>query len=72
MTILGMEQSYQFDNLETLLKAEDIARILNVSKSFAHRLMQQGDIPTVRIRRCVRVRMEDLRGYIEANVRVTD
>lgn len=56
-------------NLETrLLRANDIAKILNVSRPLAYRLMQTGKIPTVRINRSVRVRLEDLEQYIQTNL----
>ena len=48
-----------------LLKSEDIAEILNISKPFAYKLMQRGDIPTVRMGKSVRVRPIDLDNYIQ-------
>ena len=48
---------------DELLKASDIARILNVSRSFAYQLMRS-DIPTVRLGRAVRVRPQDLEDFI--------
>lgn len=50
---------------EQLLKSEEVARILHVSRSFAYLLMKRGDIPTVRIGSAVRVRPEDLDQYIQ-------
>ena len=49
---------------EQLLKSEEIAHILHVSRSFAYLLMKRGDIPTVRIGTAVRVRPQDLEQYI--------
>ncbi len=49
---------------EQLLKNEEVARILHVSRSFAYLLMRRGEIPTVRIGTAVRVRREDLEQYI--------
>ncbi len=51
-----------------LLRAHEVAKILNVSQALAYRLMQMGDIPCVRIGTAVRVRPEDLDEYIEANL----
>jgi excisionase family DNA binding protein len=51
--------------MEQLLTGEDVARILKVSKAFAYRLMQRGDITTVRLGRSVRVRPTDLQHFIE-------
>lgn len=54
--------------MQTLLTGNDVAKILNVSRSQAFTLMQRGDIPTIRIgRKNVRVRVEDLEWYIEEN-----
>lgn len=60
-----------FINLETrLLRASDVAKILNISRPLAYRLMQTGKISTVRINRSVRVRLEDLERYIKENLNV--
>ena len=50
---------------ERLLKAIEVARILNVSRAFAYRLMQQGKIRTVAIAKTRRVRLGDLYSFIE-------
>ena len=50
-----------------LLKGNDVARMLNISRAFAYQLMRQGKIPTVRFGRSVRVRIEDLMSFITAN-----
>lgn len=48
-----------------LLRASDVARRLNISRSLAYQLMQSGEIPTVRIRsKIVRVYEPDLEQYI--------
>jgi putative molybdopterin biosynthesis protein len=49
---------------ERLLKSEEVAEVLHVSRSFAYLLMKRGDIPTVRIGTAVRVRPQDLEEYI--------
>lgn len=51
-----------------LLKGSEVAEILNVSKAFAYRMMAQGRIPAVRLGRSVRVRPEDLEGFIADSV----
>lgn len=53
--------------IEKLLKASEVARILNISRSFAYLLMQSGNIPVVRVGHSVRVRPSDLRNYISEN-----
>ena len=51
-----------------LLKATDIADILNVSRAMAYKIMQKGEIPTVRIGKSIRVRLSDLNAYIHNNL----
>jgi excisionase family DNA binding protein len=51
-----------------LLTAEQVAEILQISRSFAYALMRRGEIPTVRMGRSVRVRPQDLEKYIESNI----
>ena len=48
-----------------LLKAEDIASILNISLGFAYLLMKRGDVPTIRLGRAVRVRPSDLEDFMQ-------
>lgn len=47
-----------------LLKPNDIAEILNVSKPQVYLMLRNGEIPVVRIGRCVRVREEDVEDFI--------
>ena len=58
----------QYDPPERLLKAAEIAEILNISRAMAYRLMQSRQIPTVRIGAARRVRPVDLQSYIEAHL----
>ena len=53
---------------ERLLKAVEIAEILNISRAMAYRLMQTRKIPTVRIGSARRVRPVDLQNYIQENL----
>jgi len=55
-------------SLEVLLRGQDVARILNVSRAFAYQLMQRGEIATVRIGNSVRVRQSDLETFIARNL----
>jgi excisionase family DNA binding protein len=50
---------------ERLLKAGDIARILNISKALAYRLIQRGEIPVIRISHAVRIKPSDLEDYVK-------
>ncbi len=54
---------------ERLLKAADVARIRNISKAMADRLIQRGALPVVRINHCVRVQLGDLQEFIEQSRR---
>ena len=51
-----------------LLRPVDVATALNISKSLAYRLLQSGQIPTVRFNRTVRVRLEDIEAFILKNM----
>jgi putative molybdopterin biosynthesis protein len=48
-----------------LLKPDEVAEILQVSKAFAYALLKRGEIPTIRMGVLVRVRHEDLERYIK-------
>lgn len=50
---------------EQLLTAVDIARVLNISKALVYRLIQRGDIPSVRINHAVRVKPVALQEFIK-------
>ena len=52
---------------EDLLRIDEIMKILSLSRSFTYRLLQRGDIPTIRIGRTVRVRRGDLEKFILMN-----
>ena len=47
-----------------LLKCTEVAQILNISKGAAYRLVQQGQIPSVKFNTTVRVKPEDLEDFI--------
>ena len=51
-----------------LLKAKDVAERLNISRSQAFCLMRNGEIPTVKFGKLVRVREEDLENFIQSNL----
>jgi excisionase family DNA binding protein len=54
--------------VNTLLKATEVADILKASRAMAYNLMLRGEIPTVRIGNCRRVRPENLAKYIDSNI----
>ena len=51
-----------------LLRGEEVAELLSISRSQAFHLMRVGTIPTVRFGRSVRVRPEDLEKFIHESV----
>jgi len=61
-------ETYEETILGKLLKAPDVAEILNISRAMAYRLMQTREIPTVCIGTARRVRPEDLHNYINTNL----
>jgi excisionase family DNA binding protein len=48
-----------------LLTIDQVARQLNVGRTFAWELTASGRLPTVRLGRLVRIRPEDLRRYVD-------
>lgn len=55
--------------MHRLLRIPEVAEILQVSKTTAYRLVQEGGLPAVKIgKSSVRVRMEDLERYIQLNM----
>ena len=62
------KEMYEDTIAQSLLKATDVAEILNISKSMAYRLMQVREIPTVCIGSARRVRPADLHSYISQNM----
>lgn len=51
-----------------LLKAEEVASIMDVSKSFVYLLIRTGELPAVRFGTAVRVRPEDLDEFISSSL----
>jgi len=48
-----------------LLRPDEVAEVLNISKSLVYKLLQQGQIPAVRFNKTVRIRQVDLDNYID-------
>lgn len=57
------------DRLPRLLTAGDVAKILNISRSFAYKLIRDGTIPSIPIGRAVRVSERDLMEFINEGSR---
>ena len=54
--------------VDRLLKPEEVAALLGISRSLIYHLMQIGEMPSIRIRRVCRVRQQDLEAYIAKNL----
>lgn len=52
---------------EKLLTAEEVASVLNISRSKAYSMMREKEIPTITIGKNVRVSFEDLDAFITTN-----
>ena len=63
-----MDTTLEWSERSRLLKATEIAEILNISRAMAYRLIQTGEIRSVHIGAARRVRPEDLHAYIEENL----
>ena len=61
-------EKYEETILHSLLKATDVAEILNISRAMAYRLMRTREIPTVSIGKSKRVRPVDLHNYINSKI----
>ena len=49
-----------------LLSITDVCQGLGMGKSWVYRRIQSGEIPSVKLGRNIKVRREDLEGYLEA------
>ena len=56
------------EGLEPLLRGNDVARLLNISRSKAYAMIQSGEIASVRLGGSVRVRPSDLLAFISDRV----
>jgi prophage regulatory protein len=50
-----------------LLKISDVAKVLNIGRSLSYELITQGQIPSIRVGRCLRVSSEALEKWIKDN-----
>jgi excisionase family DNA binding protein len=48
-----------------LLRPDEVAMTLNISKALAYQLIRNGQIPAIRFNRTIRIRPLDLEAYIE-------
>jgi excisionase family DNA binding protein len=57
---------FSINNHLQLLTAKEVALVLNISRAMAYRLLQHGELTSVRIGNSVRVLPEDLEAYIKS------
>ena len=50
-----------------LLKAEEVAQVLGVSRSKIYKMMREKEIPTITLGKNVRVSRDDLENFISEN-----
>jgi len=53
--------------MERMLRAEEIADLLKVSKGYVYLLISRGELPSFRVGRVRRVRLTDLEAFITDN-----
>ena len=58
--------SIEEKTLPRLLNAQDVAAALNMGLSTVYMLVERGELPSIRIGRSVRIRLEDLEKFIES------
>jgi excisionase family DNA binding protein len=56
----------ELQQLPFAMKAEDIAKFLNVSRSKAYDIMNQKDFPTITLGKSKRVKSEDFLRWLES------
>jgi excisionase family DNA binding protein len=66
--LLKENLSIEEKTLSRLLNVQDVAAALNMGLSTVYLLVERGEIPSIRIGRSVRIRLEDLEKFIESKV----
>jgi excisionase family DNA binding protein len=62
----------QLWTLEPLMSIDEVAEVLAISARGVYRLMNRGDLVTVKVGNCTRVEPEELRRYIAGRRRPAD
>ncbi|MBX3438368.1 MAG: helix-turn-helix domain-containing protein [Planctomycetaceae bacterium] len=55
----------QSGSLCALATIAEAATFLNVSRSLVYELIQSGELPVIKLRRCTRIKLEDLRALAD-------
>jgi excisionase family DNA binding protein len=54
------------DRTLQLLSIEEVCQVLGMGKSWTYRRIKSGEIPSVKLGRSIKVKREDLEGYLES------
>ena len=65
-------QKQEINGQTKLLKADDVAELLSISRAYVYKLIGTGDLSSVHIGRSVRVRPQDLDEFIVGNLSCSD
>lgn len=64
LAIISTKGQAKAEKQYTILTADEVAKVLRISKSKVYRMMQLGEISSVKFGRTSRVRLEDLQDFI--------
>ena len=53
---------------QRFVTAIEISKLLRISRALAYRIISQGQIPSIRIGKVVRVKSDDLQKFIDQNM----
>jgi len=68
--LLKENLSIEEKTLPRLLNAQDVAAALNMGLSTVYLLVERGELPSIRIGRSVRIRLQDLEKFIESKAQM--
>jgi excisionase family DNA binding protein len=64
LAIISIRGQEKAEKQNAILTADEVAKILRISKSKVYRMMQVGELSSVKFGRTSRVRLEDLQNFI--------
>jgi excisionase family DNA binding protein len=64
LAIISTKGQTKAEKQNAILTADEVAKVLRISKSKVYRMMQLGEIPSLKFGRTSRVRLEDLQDFI--------
>jgi excisionase family DNA binding protein len=69
LSILAAKPQTAPPRSDSILTANEVAKILRISKAKAYQMIQRGEIPAVQFDRTTRVRQQDLEEFIREHVK---